>query len=358
MPADEVQAGHYLTPSLQRRMCEELHERKFEAVYLRLAGDDSRRLQFVENTSEMARPWLYTTPTFPALRLRDRECVYGLRRHLLLPSVTSLHPFFPASDSVVRLPEDDQVCSGCLGYNRRPTKWTPRHHLQCPARDKTRRHDSIKAALLEFVKIPDLVEAMTEVADVDIHMVPRRHDLVYLFREDGKKFLADVTVRAVKEQDIIRWPTEQEIDQRKEANKKDRHETVHFRWEDHSAETASEAVLRGRALRQLVGERVTGPTLEAARKVKHRDFETRFANTRDDAVFTALPFTAGGGVGHELGDLTRRVYHVLGDDTREKVRKRKNLRSRCSVALVRHGCCLSFYCMPVTPSVPIRQPGR
>ena len=180
----------------------------------------------------------------------------------------------------------------------------------------------------------------------------RSHDLVFT-REDGTRSILDVTIRAIKTQSTIPWPTESDITSKADSlfNAPNTRSSPHFHWEDHSGETICPEVARGRALRALSAEAAVTPTLAAASAHKIRQWRARFGE-QPNQVFTPVPFTPGGGQGPEVAALLSEVFESLGRNTPAKIRARRHFREQTSCALVAEGYFMACRCRP-SPGTPV-----
>ena len=179
----------------------------------------------------------------------------------------------------------------------------------------------------------------------------KKWDVVFRFNSSPtKRYIVDVSVRAILEKDHIQWPTESEITEAA-IREPDLSRDTEFHWDDHSGETASPESYRGRALLRLCLARVVDPCLQRTRAVKlvAHDNEYEEPDQYTQTTFLPLPLTPGGGLGTEANDIFRLLYAALPRDntTRIKLRIRNRFYSRCSIALVRRGSAYSALCRPV-----------
>jgi hypothetical protein len=317
---------------LQRRSTEVLHHREFQSIFDQLEGSTQLQVQFIENGSPLAYPWIGAPPTNGVYKFKDDELRYALRSTLLIP----LHPLNPA----------DLCMCGCLASHR--------HHHACrrggPTR--TRRHNQIRASLGACLR--------TGGYQVSEEKIDRgaRHDLemdaeawtpgstiiaVQGAAATRTKWVGDVCVAAVPTADDARiiWPLDPEIDQAA-LLEQNRVSDTDFHWENHDREVTGAEVYRGRAFRRLCASSVSQPAMKAGEARKEAGFK-QWSEVQAPLVpqvqFVPLLFTSGGAMSTATAEFLRKAMRNI-DGTRKQVEWRKFVRRRLSITLIKH----AFYC--------------
>jgi hypothetical protein len=324
-----------LTPQLQRRASELLHEKRWKTMFWLTKGDEVARMRLLENGGTLAKAWMRVFPVSHTTRLSDKEVRYGLRKVLGSPflDVTGSSP----------------ICfRGSCQQREHAT-----HHLLCKAnhRSRTMRHTLVNERMQAAVR-----EVCGSVQSEVAWGNGLQADFVATFPDSqGVAEAVDISVVTVEskhnvERNII-WPTKAAVNLEIAEEKKRgaKNPNTPFSWEDKTNEQTHPQVVHIRMLRKMAFEQ------GVMRAIRFRENEKIRKYGNHDCLVRPFVLSAGGGMGTVALDLVRVLTENLKGsdgscgsicveaDIREKFLFRARMYGNLSVVLLQFASRMSYF---------------